>query len=260
VEARQAIDFRSPVSPGGKARAASAESVRGQSLTDSVPAWSSPNPRLRAYICPAEIRNYLCIGRFDMMNLLARKSRWNRLHLWWLVACTAGILAHKCGVGQLQSRTSGREINRSYIARRLAIHSCLLLCYSLGLRRLLSIAILLVIGLPTISPLLALPANSSDGVPACCRRDGKHHCTMQMARQTVESYDKQHGISVAGEKCPRLPKACPGTRYSQSMLDAASASFADVVLHPALAPQSMARQRISFRHSHQKRGPPVDHI
>jgi len=46
------------------------------------------------------------------------------------------------------------------------------------LRRLLSIFLVAMFGLPLVSPLLALTAKSESNLPACCRRSGQHHCMM----------------------------------------------------------------------------------
>lgn len=47
------------------------------------------------------------------------------------------------------------------------------------MRRLLAIFVLSVIGCSSVAP-LAFAANYTD-TPACCRRDGKHHCLSGMA-------------------------------------------------------------------------------
>jgi hypothetical protein len=46
------------------------------------------------------------------------------------------------------------------------------------LRRLLSVLLLAVFGLPVVSPFFAMSTTDVARLPACCRREGKHHCTM----------------------------------------------------------------------------------
>lgn len=49
-------------------------------------------------------------------------------------------------------------------------------------RRCISMLLLLLFGLPFVSSLVAASGLTPDaGVPACCRRNGVHHCTMSMA-------------------------------------------------------------------------------
>lgn len=130
--------------------------------------------------------------------------------------------------------------------------------YNRGLRRLLSIAILLVIAAPAIAPLFVLSATTGRDVPACCRRNGKHHCMMLEAQRAAMADGREHVVSLVREKCPFQPKASPATRSLQTIADADSAVLTDLVIRPALSPQSRCLQRISFQDSHQRRGPPAE--
>lgn len=130
--------------------------------------------------------------------------------------------------------------------------------YNRRLRRLLSIAILLVIAAPAIAPLFVLSATTGGDVPACCRRNGKHHCMMSEAQRAAMSEGREHLVAQVGERCPFQPKASPATRNLQTIADADSAVFTGLVIHPVLTPQSRCLQRISFQDSHQRRGPPAE--
>jgi hypothetical protein len=72
-------------------------------------------------------------------------------------------------------------------------HSSIYLSASIGIgynrsvRRLLAISLLLLFSFPLVSPLLALSANPETNLPACCRRDGKHHCQMNMQRSSAST-------------------------------------------------------------------------
>ncbi len=81
---------------------------------------------------------------------------------------------------------------------------------------------------------------------------------MLEARRAAMTEGREHLVSLVGEKCPFQPRAFPATQNLQTIVDADSAVFASLVIHPALAPQSRCLQRISFQDSHQRRGPPTE--
>jgi hypothetical protein len=119
------------------------------------------------------------------------------------------------------------------------------------MRRMMALAVALLIGLPLIAPLL--PFNAATSVPLCCRRNGQHHCMGAM----LPSAATDQGPAMVAPKCPRFPMA---SVLPQSLalvtLDANSASV-DLFVRPAALPQTEARYRIAFARSRQKRGPPV---
>jgi|SRR5579883_1252967 len=111
---------------------------------------------------------------------------------------------------------------------------------------------LLLFGLPLLAPVLASDIGEA-GLPACCRRSGKHHCAMAgtMLRQ------QGHAISMIAEKCPYTPavaRLLPWTPLAPSI---EAAIFAGVIRHPAVHAQAEALYRVSFDRTRQKRGPPV---
>jgi hypothetical protein len=122
-------------------------------------------------------------------------------------------------------------------------------------RRVLSFALLLLFSLPLISPLLALTATSDANLPACCRRNGAHHCT-SMAGPT----DPPAGINLAAipQHCPAYPAVVTSARHGDLSFHAASLIFAGIVSHPTVKPQTQARARVALDISRQKRGPPTD--
>jgi hypothetical protein len=125
---------------------------------------------------------------------------------------------------------------------------------TVGMRSALSILLLLLTGFPGAAPLFAPSAEAQ--LPACCRRDGKHHCMMKMNMQAAGESDRPSFISV-GEKCPFFPQQGTTTVHVQAGLAPAAAVFAELVAHPAFSPQTLAKFRISSLRSRQKRGPPV---
>jgi hypothetical protein len=124
-------------------------------------------------------------------------------------------------------------------------------------RRFLAIAVLLFIGLPMISPLLALSSATDANVPACCRRDGKHHCMLKSMGQMDGSDSPGINFGMLSERCPVCPKALPVATQHPFALEPASAVLAELFAHPASLPQTQAKFRVSFSRSRQKRGPPV---
>ena len=118
------------------------------------------------------------------------------------------------------------------------------------MRRLLAISLMMLFSFLLISPLLASDAVEAS-LPACCRREGKHHCAMQAA-------DSEQGrsIGIVDEKCPYAPAAPAAFHLSVFAPSGADAVFAGLVAHPAIHAQTAAHYRISFDRSRQKRGPP----
>jgi hypothetical protein len=119
--------------------------------------------------------------------------------------------------------------------------------------RLASIAVVFAMMSP--SALIFLPTTSASeaNLPACCRRDGKHHCAMMMNAQVASDQTQVES----------MPEACPfqGGAITVAHTPAAAVTapmfFAEVVSHPSLHEQTLARLRIAESRSHQKRGPPV---
>jgi len=114
------------------------------------------------------------------------------------------------------------------------------------------LALLSLWGLPVVSAFTG--RLSEDNLPACCRRNGKHHCMMQMAPST----DSRPAFSGTPQHCPLFPKGVlPGPTRLNLFAPAPSATFfAAVQSHPAFAAQTEARYRIAFDRSRLKRGPP----
>ncbi|HXE11576.1 MAG TPA: hypothetical protein VN633_05615 [Bryobacteraceae bacterium] len=58
-------------------------------------------------------------------------------------------------------------------------------------------------------------------------------------------------------KCPYFPHFTMSSHHQAYAGPGAASFYAELVRHPAQAPQTEANHRISFRRAHQKRGPPV---
>jgi hypothetical protein len=126
--------------------------------------------------------------------------------------------------------------------------------YNRDVRRVLAISLLLLFSLPLISPLFALAANPGDKLPACCRRNGVHHCAIRMLRGE-QSQGEQ--FTARQEKCPAYPRAVSPVQRNDLSPQSSAQLFAGIVVHPAGKAQAEARARIAFYRSRQERGPPA---
>jgi hypothetical protein len=127
--------------------------------------------------------------------------------------------------------------------------------YNGRVRRALGIVLLLLFSLPLISPLLALSAGSEANLPACCRRNGAHHCMKVM--QPAETSDSGATLSAIPPRCPAFPAVVTQVRHGDLSLHTASLIFAGILSHPTVKPQTQARARVSLDRARQKRGPPA---
>ena len=119
------------------------------------------------------------------------------------------------------------------------------------MRRSIALSLVLVFSWLLTAPLFA--PDSEARLPACCRRNGKHHCMMHL---TDQPGGKGAGFTSVAEKCPCLPESTGAVHTAKYKPEAGHQFYSEVVFHPAYAPQTEARFRVSFLRSHQKRGPP----
>jgi hypothetical protein len=110
-------------------------------------------------------------------------------------------------------------------------------------------------GFPMTAPLFA---SAEKALPACCRRDGKHHCIGKTSAQI--DVGSVPAVSGARTNCPQFPKMLGVTSHGQFGLSTSTAVFAEIVSHPALSPQTQSNYRVSLLRSHQKRGPPPSFV
>jgi hypothetical protein len=126
--------------------------------------------------------------------------------------------------------------------------------YHRAVQRACAILLLVFFSFSLIGPEAFVDSDSK--LPACCRRGGKHHCA------SMDPAHKQESAATpavkATRQCASFPKTDGVRALSTTTLPPASqAFFASIVTHPAVQPQTEARQRISFSRSRQKRGPPI---
>jgi hypothetical protein len=123
------------------------------------------------------------------------------------------------------------------------------------MQRVSTILLLVVFSLSLIAP--ALIANSASNVPACCRKDGQHHCSMlNMGEQQGRPSGPE--FKSLGSKCPFFLQG--GAAPASGKLGTMSPSgvfFAAIVSHPTAHAQTQAQYRVSFSRAWQERGPPA---
>jgi len=116
-----------------------------------------------------------------------------------------------------------------------------------------AISLLAAIGFSLIAPGVLLDAESN--LPACCRRNGAHRCTMNMDAPAPSSGTALQAIR---QNCPWFPLAIATPARSDTAMPApAAAIFAALIGAPSIQVQAEAHYRVSLSRSHQKRGPPA---
>jgi hypothetical protein len=120
------------------------------------------------------------------------------------------------------------------------------------MRRAIAISLMMLFSWTLIAPLFAADAGAN--LPACCRRNGKHHCMMSRMRQQTAN---RKGFAAVSEKCPCRPASACAAHSPTYKPEAAGAFHAEAAFHPARAPRTEVYSQISFLRSHPKRGPPT---
>ena len=131
------------------------------------------------------------------------------------------------------------------------------------LRRLLSILLFGATLLPLIAPMLSTGAMAQSALPACCRRGGRHLCSMSVAERAGMTGEQNSVASKAVrfktplERCPYRQNSL-GAVHLQIFVPGAILAHSTYGLRvPSAAAQAECLRRISFDRSRQKRGPPV---
>jgi len=122
------------------------------------------------------------------------------------------------------------------------------------MRRVPAILLVFLFSFSLIGP--ALFVNAESNLPACCRREGKHHCGMA-AQDTADVPSSGPAVDALRAKCPFFPSGGAVVPDSGPALPAAaSAAGVSSAGQIALPAEAEAGYRISFNRAHHKRGPP----
>jgi hypothetical protein len=117
------------------------------------------------------------------------------------------------------------------------------------LRRISAIVLLALFSFSLIGPAL-LSADAESNLPACCRRDGKHHCSSMSGSSSGPSFK-----SV--ESCPFFPGSFITTTGSDTFIPVVSAAVsAPLAEHAAVLYSALASSHSYLTRSNPKRGPP----
>lgn len=149
----------------------------------------------------------------------------------------------------------GEEAKSASLTERVAIRRNG--CFNQGsLRKSLAIALLLALGLPFLAPLLALGQGVDASLPACCRRNGAHHCARSLEASRTDGDSGKH-FRAPALKCPYTPAEAASAHPLPMGLPAAETYFRPFLAAFAGTAQTECRQRIPRDRSRQKRGPPM---
>ncbi len=101
-------------------------------------------------------------------------------------------------------------------------------------------------------------SGSESTLPACCRRDGKHHCAMSARlQQSVLSASSEPVIRDVTPPCPYRSRLMMAFVSRVLFVHRASVFSGQGVSHPALSLKTTVRVRLSEIRSNLQRGPPA---
>ncbi len=121
--------------------------------------------------------------------------------------------------------------------------------YTPPMRRILAIVLLIAFGSPLILPALASSAAPQRNLPACCRRNGTHHCNGGMTTPNAPAF--------ATQPCPNYPS--PAATLCLTHLAVPTPAAATIALLSTASPQSATHAPAHFFIStaNLTRGPPT---
>jgi hypothetical protein len=121
------------------------------------------------------------------------------------------------------------------------------------MRRAFASLLLALFSFPLILPILR--ADDASRLPSCCRREGKHHCSM--GPTTAETADFL-ALDAIRPRCSNYPatSAVPGN-WNVAFLRTSTSICTSLLNYPAVEARTEAQYRVSFSRSRQKRGPPA---
>jgi hypothetical protein len=125
------------------------------------------------------------------------------------------------------------------------------------MRRAPAILLVFLFSFSLIGPALFVDAESD--LPACCRRDGKHHCGMagDMAAAMADAPLSGPAADALRLKCPFYPIGATLPEIGPALVVASPGTGLSVVHQIPDAAQAKDGYRISHFDSHRKRGPPA---
>lgn len=119
------------------------------------------------------------------------------------------------------------------------------------IRRFIASALLCAFSGLSISPVIFSDPQSN--LPACCRRDGKHHCSiMQMGERSTDGRD----FTASARKCPLFPQVVPVAQRIQLYPVTTETCCGYPIQESAVPAQVETPHRSSPVRVQRERGPP----
>jgi hypothetical protein len=126
-------------------------------------------------------------------------------------------------------------------------------------RRLLTILLAAAFLLPLVAP-FASAAGDESGLPACCRRLGRHHCIMSAAerrRMSIANEARAPRWASPAERCPHCP-AVPAAWHPDLLARPVEGALPMGGLGAAaVGARAECAARIARERARHKRGPPL---
>lgn len=119
------------------------------------------------------------------------------------------------------------------------------------MRRISGILLLCLFSFPLIAPAVFAPDPDAN-LPACCRRDGKHKCSL------ASHASSSQGSAFQSVNCVSFPgaQAFP-LRLVPGPLGVPAAVAAPIASQPVSRPQTEVLYRVAFSRAQHGRGPPL---
>jgi hypothetical protein len=121
-----------------------------------------------------------------------------------------------------------------------------------SVRRIVAAGLLCLLGQGWMAALLVSAPQSN--LPACCRRNGKHHCGMSQAAGPA-AYDSSY--AAAAPTCPLYPKTVPKALGGVQLFPFHAQRFLErIAAQKSPASPAVIQYLVSYTPAHPKRGPP----
>ena len=130
--------------------------------------------------------------------------------------------------------------------------------HRLQMRRGFSILLMLVFGLMPLSPLIDGSEDAS--LPACCRRHGTHHCSMNVAEQRAMMAPVSTPVLAVPPTCPNYPDDATAFCAPPPALTVSTPSVSILVEHVNVASAGAAAPESAPETACAGRGPPAENL
>ena len=121
--------------------------------------------------------------------------------------------------------------------------------------RAVAVALMLAFASPLVLPLFAATADPEASLPACCRRHGKHHCTMTAAM--IAMLAASSGPALTAPPCPLYPTAAAPIRMASAYHNAPCMPPVEIHRDPAPSAPMTHRACACAATTNYTRGPPT---